>query len=61
VSDLSFTLAAGTITGFLGPNGAGKTTTLHVRQADHLPSICSRLPPAALCYSGGCWRWPDSR
>jgi ABC-2 type transport system ATP-binding protein len=30
VDDLSFTLAAGTITGFLGPNGAGKTTTLRM-------------------------------
>jgi ABC-2 type transport system ATP-binding protein len=30
VNDLSFTLAAGTITGFLGPNGAGKSTTLRV-------------------------------
>jgi ABC-2 type transport system ATP-binding protein len=30
VEDLSFELAAGTITGFLGPNGAGKTTTLRM-------------------------------
>ena len=30
VDGLSFSLAAGTITGFLGPNGAGKTTTLRL-------------------------------
>jgi ABC-2 type transport system ATP-binding protein len=30
VDDLSFDLAAGTVTGFLGPNGAGKTTTLRM-------------------------------
>jgi ABC-2 type transport system ATP-binding protein len=30
VSDLSFELDAGTVTGFLGPNGAGKTTTLRM-------------------------------
>src|SRR5688572_23399220 len=28
VDDLSFTVAAGRVTGFLGPNGAGKTSTL---------------------------------
>jgi ABC-2 type transport system ATP-binding protein len=30
VDSLSFTVGAGTVTGFLGPNGAGKTTTLRV-------------------------------
>lgn len=30
VDELTFTLDAGTVTGFLGPNGAGKTTTLRV-------------------------------
>lgn len=30
VTDLSFTVAPGRITGFLGPNGAGKTTTLRM-------------------------------
>jgi ABC-2 type transport system ATP-binding protein len=30
VDDLSFSLPAGTVTGFLGPNGAGKTTTLRL-------------------------------
>ena len=30
VTDLSFALEAGTITGFLGPNGADKTTTLRM-------------------------------
>ena len=31
VDDLSFTLEAGTITGFLGPNGAGKSTTMRMQ------------------------------
>lgn len=30
VSDLSFTVEPGMVTGFLGPNGAGKTTTLRM-------------------------------
>lgn len=30
VNDGSFSLSAGTVTGFLGPNGAGKTTTLRL-------------------------------
>ena len=30
VQELSFSVRAGTVTGFLGPNGAGKTTTLRI-------------------------------
>ncbi len=30
VSDLSFRIRPGTVTGFLGPNGAGKTTTMRL-------------------------------
>lgn len=30
VDDLTFSVSAGTVTGFLGPNGAGKTTTLRL-------------------------------
>ena len=30
VSDLSFEVNAGRVTGFLGPNGSGKTTTLRI-------------------------------
>jgi ABC-2 type transport system ATP-binding protein len=30
VEDLTFSIQAGTVTGFLGPNGAGKTTTLRL-------------------------------
>jgi ABC-type multidrug transport system ATPase subunit len=30
VSDLSFTVEPGSVTGFLGPNGAGKTTTMRM-------------------------------
>jgi ABC-2 type transport system ATP-binding protein len=30
VSDLSFTIQPGMVTGFLGPNGAGKTTTMRM-------------------------------
>lgn len=30
VDDLSFTVEAGTVTGFLGPNGAGKSTTMRI-------------------------------
>ena len=52
VTDLSFALEAGTITGFLGPNGAGKTTALRMLLGLAKPSAGSALifgrPYAAL-------------
>lgn len=47
VADLSFTLQAGTITGFLGPNGAGKTTTLRMLLGLATPMSCSSTVPPA--------------
>ena len=44
VADLSFTLQAGTITGFLGPNGAGKTTTLRMLLGSGDPDKRTRAP-----------------
>jgi ABC-2 type transport system ATP-binding protein len=38
VTDLSFALEAGTVTGFLGPNGAGKTTTLRMLLGLSMPT-----------------------
>ncbi|GAA1950878.1 ABC transporter ATP-binding protein [Kitasatospora viridis] len=38
VSDLSFTVRAGHVTGFLGPNGAGKSTTLRMLLGLHAPT-----------------------
>lgn len=38
VDDVSFTLCAGTVTGFLGPNGAGKSTTLRMMVGLTAPS-----------------------
>jgi ABC-2 type transport system ATP-binding protein len=47
VTDLSFVLEAGTITGFLGPNGAGKTTTLRM-----LLGLASPTSGRALVFDG---------
>jgi len=38
ISDLSFDLKLGQITGFLGPNGAGKSTTLKILMGLEIPS-----------------------
>jgi len=51
VTDLSFVLEAGTITGFLGPNGAGKTTTLRMVLGLAAPTggrSCSTAPTPSL-------------
>src|ERR1700726_2185914 len=38
VDDLSFTVAAGQVTGFLGPNGSGKSTTMRMIVGLEAPS-----------------------
>ncbi|MER5887991.1 ABC transporter ATP-binding protein [Streptomyces sp. NPDC001941] len=38
VSDLTFTVRPGHVTGFLGPNGAGKSTTLRMMLGLHRPT-----------------------
>jgi len=43
VEDLSFSLEAGTVTGFLGPNGAGKTTTLRLLLGLAMPTAGEAL------------------
>lgn len=54
VTDLSFTVRTGAITGFLGPNGAGKSTTLRLFMGLDRPTAGSALVggrPLA--------QWPD--
>ncbi|MFC9786194.1 ABC transporter ATP-binding protein [Rhodococcus sp. NPDC127528] len=56
VSDLSFTVPTGSITGFIGPNGSGKTTTLRMLLGLIEPtsgrSTIAGLPFAALPQPG---------
>jgi ABC-2 type transport system ATP-binding protein len=47
VDSLTFSLRAGTVTGFLGPNGAGKTTTLRL-----LLGLAEPTAGEALVYGG---------
>jgi ABC-2 type transport system ATP-binding protein len=51
VTDLSFVLEAGTITGFLGPNGAGTTTTLRM-----VLGLASPTSGRVLVFDGPCSR-----
>ena len=45
VSDLSFSIRPGMVTGLLGPNGAGKTTTIGWRRCS--AASVSRVWPGA--------------
>ncbi|MEY9964152.1 ABC-2 type transport system ATP-binding protein [Streptacidiphilus sp. MAP12-16] len=50
VDDLSFTVAAGQVTGFLGPNGSGKSTTMRMIVGLDAPSA-GRITVAGRSYS----------
>lgn len=61
VSNLSFTLEAGSIVGLIGPNGAGKTTAFSLISGFQTPTAGSvtfggeritGLPPDVICYRG---------
>ena len=65
VSDLSFTVRPGVVTGFLGPNGAGKSTTMRMilgpgpaRPPGPSPSTARPTPstPRRCTRSARCWR-----
>jgi ABC-type uncharacterized transport system ATPase subunit len=60
VSDLSFTVRPGIVTGFLGPNGAGKSTTMRLILGLDSPCGCRKScrPHATWAYS---WIRPPSR
>ncbi len=47
VSDLSFAIRPGIVTGFPGPNGAGKTTTMRVIPGLGYPTAGTATPGAA--------------
>ena len=70
VSDLSFTVEPGSVTGFLGPNGAGKTTTLRMvlglmtpdaRDGDFDGTPYAALPDARCARWARCSRPPSTR
>ena len=54
LDDVSFTVPAGSVTGFLGPNGAGKSTALRI-----LLGMASGTSGTALIGGRPCREWPN--
>ena len=63
VDDLTFTVAAGRVTGFVGPNGAGKSTTMRMMVGLPVPTAArsaTTVSPTPTSGTPPAWSAPSS-